>query len=37
VKRLLDILQAELREAMAHTGRTALKALDRSAVKADFP
>jgi isopentenyl diphosphate isomerase/L-lactate dehydrogenase-like FMN-dependent dehydrogenase len=37
VQRLLEILQTELREAMARTGRTTLKALDRSAVKVDFP
>jgi isopentenyl diphosphate isomerase/L-lactate dehydrogenase-like FMN-dependent dehydrogenase len=37
VQRLLEILQAELREAMARTGCTTLKALDRSAVKVDFP
>jgi isopentenyl diphosphate isomerase/L-lactate dehydrogenase-like FMN-dependent dehydrogenase len=37
VQRLLEILQAELREAMARCGRTTLKALDRSAVKVDFP
>ena len=37
VQRLLEILQAELREAMARAGRTTLKALDRSAVKVDFP
>jgi isopentenyl diphosphate isomerase/L-lactate dehydrogenase-like FMN-dependent dehydrogenase len=37
VQRLLEILQAELREAMARAGCTTLKALDRSAVKVDFP
>jgi isopentenyl diphosphate isomerase/L-lactate dehydrogenase-like FMN-dependent dehydrogenase len=37
VKRLLEILQAELREAMARAGRSTLKALDPSAVKVDFP
>jgi (S)-2-hydroxy-acid oxidase len=36
VKKMLDIVQAELREAVASTGRTALAALDKSAVRASF-
>jgi 4-hydroxymandelate oxidase len=36
VQRLLEILQAEVREAMAKTGRTTLHALDRSAVRTRF-
>jgi 4-hydroxymandelate oxidase len=36
VQRLLEILQAETREAMAKTGRTTLRALDRSAVRTRF-
>ena len=37
VGRLLGIMQAEFREAMASTGRTTLAALDRTVVKVDFP
>jgi 4-hydroxymandelate oxidase len=37
VQRLLEIVQAEFREAMAATGRTTLAALDRTVVKTDFP
>jgi isopentenyl diphosphate isomerase/L-lactate dehydrogenase-like FMN-dependent dehydrogenase len=33
VQRLLEIVQAEFREAMARTGRTTLAALDRTAVR----
>ena len=36
VQRLLEIVQAEFREAMASTGRTSLAALDRSVLKTDF-
>jgi 4-hydroxymandelate oxidase len=37
VQRLLAILKAEFREAMARTGRTTLAALDRTAVSTRFP
>ena len=37
VQRLLEIVRAEFREAMASTGRATLSALDRSALKVDFP
>jgi isopentenyl diphosphate isomerase/L-lactate dehydrogenase-like FMN-dependent dehydrogenase len=37
VQRLLQIIQAEFREAMATTGRTTLAALDRTAVRTHFP
>ena len=37
VQRLLEIVQAEFREAMASTGRTTLAALDRTAVRTNFP
>ena len=37
VQRLLEIIQAEFREAMAATGRTTLAALDRTAVRTHFP
>ena len=37
VQRLLEILHAEVREAMARTGRTTLAALDRTAVRTNFP
>ena len=37
VQRLLEIVQAEFREAMAKTGRTTLAALDRTAVTINFP
>jgi len=36
VQRMLEILQAEFREAVASTGRTSLSALDRTAVRTDF-
>lgn len=36
VQRLLEILHAEFREAMASTGRTTLASLDRSAVRTNF-
>jgi 4-hydroxymandelate oxidase len=35
-QRLLEIVQTEIREAMALTGRKTLRALDRTAVKASF-
>jgi 4-hydroxymandelate oxidase len=37
VQRLLEIVQDEMREALAKTGRTTLASLDRSVVKTDFP
>jgi isopentenyl diphosphate isomerase/L-lactate dehydrogenase-like FMN-dependent dehydrogenase len=37
VQRVLEILQAELVLAMANTGRPSLAALDRTAVRTDFP
>jgi len=37
VQRLLEILHAEVRDAMARTGRTTLTALDRTAVRTNFP
>jgi len=37
VQRLLEILHAEVRDAMARTGRTTLAALDRTAVRTSFP
>jgi 4-hydroxymandelate oxidase len=37
VQRLLEIVQAEVREAMAQTGRTSLAALDRTILRTDFP
>jgi 4-hydroxymandelate oxidase len=37
VQRLLEIIQLEFREAMARTGRTTLAALDRTAVRTNFP
>jgi isopentenyl diphosphate isomerase/L-lactate dehydrogenase-like FMN-dependent dehydrogenase len=36
VQRMLEILQAEFRQAMASTGRTTLAALDRSIVRTNF-
>lgn len=36
VQRLLEIVQAELREAMARTGCTTLAALDRSVIRTNF-
>jgi 4-hydroxymandelate oxidase len=35
-QRILEILQAELREAMARTGRRTLAAIDRTAIRTDF-
>jgi 4-hydroxymandelate oxidase len=37
VERVLGILQAELRHAMAFTGRTTIASIDRSLVRTDFP
>jgi isopentenyl diphosphate isomerase/L-lactate dehydrogenase-like FMN-dependent dehydrogenase len=37
VKRILEILQAELVQAMAATGQTSLSAINRSLVRTDFP
>ena len=37
VQRLLEIIQAEFREAMAKTGRTTLASVDRSVLKMDLP
>jgi 4-hydroxymandelate oxidase len=37
VQRLLEIVQSEFREAMATTGRPTLAALDRTAVRTNFP
>jgi isopentenyl diphosphate isomerase/L-lactate dehydrogenase-like FMN-dependent dehydrogenase len=34
---LLEIVHSEFREAMATTGRTTLAALDRTAVRTNFP
>ena len=37
VQRILEILQAELVQAMAYTGRPTLASINRSIVRADFP
>lgn len=37
VKRVIEILQSELVQAMAATGRTTLASLDRTMVRTDFP
>ena len=37
VQRILEILQAELVQGMAYTGRPALASIDRTIVRADFP
>ena len=37
VQRLLEIVQAEFREAMAKTGRTTIASLDRTVVRTNFP
>ena len=37
VQRILEILQAELVQAMAYTGRPTLASLNRSMVRTDFP
>jgi isopentenyl diphosphate isomerase/L-lactate dehydrogenase-like FMN-dependent dehydrogenase len=36
VQRLLEIVQAEFRQAMAQTGRATIAALDRTAVRTNF-
>jgi 4-hydroxymandelate oxidase len=36
VQKVLEIVQAEMRQAMAYTGSTNLASLNRSRVKADF-
>jgi 4-hydroxymandelate oxidase len=37
VQRVLEIMQAELVMAMAHTGRPTFASIDRSLVRADLP
>jgi isopentenyl diphosphate isomerase/L-lactate dehydrogenase-like FMN-dependent dehydrogenase len=37
VQRVLEILQAELVQAMAYTGRTSIESINRSIVRTDFP
>jgi isopentenyl diphosphate isomerase/L-lactate dehydrogenase-like FMN-dependent dehydrogenase len=37
VQRIVEILQAELAQAMAFTGRSSLTSIDRSLVRTDFP
>jgi isopentenyl diphosphate isomerase/L-lactate dehydrogenase-like FMN-dependent dehydrogenase len=37
VQRVLEILQAELIQAMAYTGRTSIDAIDKTAIRTDFP
>ncbi len=37
VQKILEIMQAELKQAMAITGRTTLASIDRSMVRTDFP
>jgi 4-hydroxymandelate oxidase len=37
VQRILEILQAELIQAMAYTGRTSIDGIDKTAVRTDFP
>jgi (S)-2-hydroxy-acid oxidase len=37
VQRLLELVQAEFRDAMAAAGRTTLAGLDRTAVRTNFP
>jgi isopentenyl diphosphate isomerase/L-lactate dehydrogenase-like FMN-dependent dehydrogenase len=37
VQRILEIVQAELVQAMAYTGRPTLTSLDRTMIKVDFP
>jgi isopentenyl diphosphate isomerase/L-lactate dehydrogenase-like FMN-dependent dehydrogenase len=37
VQRILEILQAELTQAMAYTGRPTLASIDRTVVRTDFP
>jgi isopentenyl diphosphate isomerase/L-lactate dehydrogenase-like FMN-dependent dehydrogenase len=37
VQRVLEILQAELIQAMAYTGRTSIESINRTIVRTDFP
>jgi len=37
VQRILEIMQAELVQAMAYTGRPTLASIDRTLVRTDFP
>ena len=37
VQKILEIMQAELKQAMAFTGRTTLASINRSMVRTDFP
>jgi isopentenyl diphosphate isomerase/L-lactate dehydrogenase-like FMN-dependent dehydrogenase len=37
VQRILEILQAELVQGMAYTGRPSLESIDRAIVRTDFP
>jgi isopentenyl diphosphate isomerase/L-lactate dehydrogenase-like FMN-dependent dehydrogenase len=37
VQRVLEILQAELVQAMAYTGRSSMASIDRTLVRTDFP
>ena len=37
VQKILEIMQAELKQAMASTGRTTLASINRSLVRTDFP
>ena len=37
VRRVLEILQTELKLAMAHTGRPTIASIDRTLVAVDFP
>jgi isopentenyl diphosphate isomerase/L-lactate dehydrogenase-like FMN-dependent dehydrogenase len=37
VQRVLEILQAELVQAMAYTGRTSIESINRTIVRTDFP
>jgi isopentenyl diphosphate isomerase/L-lactate dehydrogenase-like FMN-dependent dehydrogenase len=36
-QRVLEILHAELIQAMAYTGRTSIESINRSIVRTDFP
>ena len=37
VQKILEIMQAEFKQAMAATGRTAIASINRSLVRTDFP
>jgi 4-hydroxymandelate oxidase len=37
VQRILEVLQAELAQAMAYTGRSSVASIDRTLVRTDFP